>query len=152
MSRIEASIEIAAPPTTVFRFSHDLDRRSEWDERVVGIALITSAPVRRGSLIRIDAGRGRQFQFTWEGEYTEYHMSSGSTLKVIDAAPASPFKSGLETWRLSQTEGGTRFTLTWEYQSRGMVSRVLDFLGRRGATRRTIRQSLKNLRTLIEAE
>lgn len=150
MARIKASIEIAAAAMTVFRFCHDLDRRTAWDERVVGVELITPAPVRRGSLIRIDAGRSGQFLFTWEAEYTSYQLPSGSTLKVIDAAPSSPFKSGTEQWAFSQSSGGTNFTLIWDYQPGGFISRITDALGRRAATRRAIRRSLKNLKTLIE--
>jgi len=152
MARIEASIEIAAAPTTVFRFCHDLDRRPDWDERVVGVETITLGPVRRGSLIRIDAGRSGRFLFTWDAEYTSYQLPGGSTLKVIDAAPSSPFRSGTETWEFSLSGSGTRFTLTWDYQPRGFIARIADALGRRGATRRAIQRSLENLKALIEAD
>jgi uncharacterized protein YndB with AHSA1/START domain len=150
MARIEASIEIAAAPMIVFRFCHDLARWPEWNARVVGTEMITSGPVRRGSLIRIDAGRSGQYRFTWEAEYVSYQMPSGSTLKVLDAAPSSPFKSGMETWQLSHVPGGTRFTLIWEYEPRGFISRVTDALGGRSATQRAIRRSLNNLKALIE--
>ena len=151
MARIEASIEIAAAPMTVFRFCHDLARWPEWNARVVGTEMITSGPVRRGSLIRIDAGRSGQYRFTWEAEYASYQMPSGSTLKALDVAPSSPFKSGTETWQLSQVAAGTRFTLIWEYEPKGFISRVMDALGGRSATGRAIRSSLKNLQALIEA-
>jgi hypothetical protein len=151
MARIEASIEIAAAPMTVFRFCHDLARWPEWNTRVVDTEMITSGPVRRGSLIRIDAGRSGQYRFTWEAEYVSYQMPGGSTLKALDVAPSSPFKSGTETWQLSQVAAGTRFTLIWEYEPKGFISRVTDALGGRSATQRAIRRSLKNLKTLIEA-
>jgi hypothetical protein len=151
MARIEASIEIAAPRIDVFRFCHNLDRRSEWDERVVDVEWITPLPVHRGSLIRVDAGRSGRFQFTWEAEYISYQLPSGSTIRVIDAAPSSPFKSGTEDWEFSQTAHGTRFTVVWEYQPRGFFSRISDVLGGRAGTRRAIRRSLDNLKNLIEA-
>ncbi len=151
MARIEVSTEIAAAPTTIFRFCHDLDRRTEWDERVVGVEMITSPPIRRGSLVRIEVGRSGKFEYTWDGEYTSYQLPSGSALKVLDAAPSSPFKSGTETWEFSKTADGTRFTVTWEYQPSGILSSISDALGRRGGTRRAIQRSLENLKTLIEA-
>jgi uncharacterized protein YndB with AHSA1/START domain len=150
MTRIEASVEIAAAPLTVFRLCHDLERRPEWDERVVGIELITPAPVRRGSLVRIDAGRAGQYLFTWEAEYADLQLPSGSTLKVIDAAPSSPFKSGTETWKFDHTGSGTRLTLAWEYQPRGIFARIGDALSGRRATQSAIRRSLKNLKALLE--
>lgn len=152
MARIEASIQIAARPATVFRYCHDLDRRPEWDERVVGAEMITPPPVRSGSVIRIDAGRSGEYQFTWDAEYTTYQMPSGSTLKVLDAAPSAPFRSGTETWRLRQTGEGTDFTLIWEYQPRGFIARITDALGRRAGTARAIRQSLEKVKTLIESQ
>jgi len=151
MARIEESINIAAAPMTVFRLCHDFARRPEWDDRVVGIELITPAPVRRGSLVRIEAGRSGQFLFTWDAEYVDYQLPSGSTLKVIDAAPSSPFKSGAETWQFSKSADGTQFILTWEYQPRGFIARILDAVGRRSATRRAIRRSLSRLKKLVEA-
>jgi uncharacterized protein YndB with AHSA1/START domain len=152
MARIETSIEIAAAPVAVFRFCHDIQRRPEWDERVVGVEMISSPPIRRGSLVRVDAGRAGQFQFTWEGEYTHYQLPGGSTVKVLDVASSSPFKSGTETWEFTKTAGGTRFTLTWVYQPKGIVSRIRDALGGRISTRRAVQHSLKNLKILLDRE
>jgi hypothetical protein len=113
--------------------------------------MITPPPVRRGSVIRIDAGRSGQYQFTWDAEYTSYQMPSGSALKVLDAAPSAPFKSGTETWRFDQTGEGTTFGVVWEYQPRGIINRITDALGRRAATGRAIRASLENAKSQIES-
>jgi hypothetical protein len=149
MARIKESQEIAAAPADLFRLCHDLDRRPEWDERVVGAEMLTPPPLRQGSLIRIDEGRGGQFLFSWDAEYSSYQFPSGSTLKVLDAAPSSPFVRGTETWRFDKTSEGTRFTIVWEYKTRGILARIMDVLGRRGATRRAIRKSLENVRELV---
>jgi uncharacterized protein YndB with AHSA1/START domain len=150
MARIEVSTDIAAPRAEVFRLSHDLNRRPDWDERVIGVELITPPPLRRTSLIRIDVGRSGKFKFTWEGEYVSYQMPSSSTVSVIDAAPSSPFKKGTEHWDFSQTADGTHMTIVWEYEPRGFLSRISDTLGGRSATRNAIRRSLHNLKTLLE--
>jgi uncharacterized protein YndB with AHSA1/START domain len=151
MARIEASIDIAAPRTDVFRYCHDLDHRHHWDERVVGAEMISPRPVRRGSLVRIEAGRGGEFDFTWDGEYIEYSLPRRSALKVLDAAPSSPFKSGTETWEFTTVDNLTRLSLTWEYEPSGLLASISDTLGRRGSTRRAIQRSLKNLKSLVEA-
>lgn len=151
MARIEAHIEIAAAPASVFRFCHDVARRPDWDERVVRVELLTSAPVRRGTLLRIDAGRSGKFLFSWDAEYAEFQFPSSSMLRVLDAAPSSPFGAGSESWQFSSAGGGTRFTLAWEYQPRGLLSRLADLLGGRASTQRAIRRSLTNLRRVIEA-
>jgi len=151
MPQIREQIEIAASPSDVFRFCHDTDKRPAWDERVVRMELLTSAPVRRGTLIRVEVGRSGKFLFTWEGEYADFQHLSSSTAKVLDAAPSSPFKTGSEKWQFAREGSGTRFTLTWDYQPRNWLARIADSVWRQAATRRAIRRSLSNLKTLIEA-
>lgn len=157
MARIKDQIEIAAAPATVFRFCHDVTRRPDWDERVVCVELLTPKPIRLGTLLRVDAARSGAFVFVWDAEYVEFQFPSSSTVRVIDAAPSSPFVAGSESWRFSSsgssgpTGGGTRFALVWDYQPRGFLARITDALGRRGSTRRAIRRSLANLKAMIEA-
>jgi len=151
MARIEDHIEIAAAPATVFKFCHDAARRPEWDERVTRVELLTSKPIRRGTLVRIDAGRSGSYLFSWDAEYTEYHFPSSSALRVIDAAPSSPFSAGTESWQFGSAGGGTRFTVVWEYKLRGIIARIGDALGRRASTHRAIHRSLVNLKELLEA-
>jgi len=151
MPRIEESVEIAVASSNVFRFCHDIDRWPEWDERVVGVELLSSKPIRRGTLLSIDAGRSGKYLFSWDAEYTEFQFPQSSTLRVVDAAPSSPFRSGTESWRFSSAGGSTRFTVVWNYQHRGVLARIADALGRRSATRRAIRRSLANLKAMIEA-
>jgi hypothetical protein len=151
MPSIEAQIEIAAALSTVFRFCHDVSKRAAWDERVMGAELLSPAPIRAGTLLRIDAAREGEFAFPWDAEYTAFQFPQSSTLQVLDVASSSPFVSGADTWRFSATGGGTRLTVVWEYQPRGFIGRLLDGLGRRAAVRRAIQRSLVNLKTLLEA-
>lgn len=150
MARIEESIEIAAPPANVFRFCHELEKRPDWDVRVTRVELLTSKPVRQGTLIRVDVGRRGEALFSWDGEYTRFQYPISSTVRVLDAAPSSPFKSGSETWQFSALGNGTRLTVVWDYTPRGILSRIGDALGGRASIRRAIRRSLVNLKALIE--
>jgi hypothetical protein len=150
MARIEEHIEIAAAPASVFGFCHDVARWPRWNERVVRVELLSAAPVRRGTLLRIDAGRAGRFLFSWDAEYAEFQYPHNSTLRVIDAAPSSPFGAGTESWQFGSVSGGTRFALVWEYQPRGFLGRLADALGGRASTRRAIRRSLANLKQRIE--
>ena len=151
MARIEEHIEISASPSTVFRFCHDVARRPDWDERVMRVKLLSSKPVRQGTLFRVDAGSSGKFLFSWDAEYIEFQFPHNSKLRVIDAAPSSPFSAGSESWQFSLVGGSTRFTLVWDYQPRGFFARIADALGRRAATRRAIKRSLANLKAVIEA-
>ncbi len=154
MARIEGHIEIAAAPAAVFRFCHDVARRPDWDERVMCVELLTPAPVRRGTLLRVDAGRSGKFLFSWDAEYVEFRFPHSSKLQVLDTAPSSPFDAGSESWQFSPVSsmgGGTRFTLVWDYRPRGFLARIADALGRRAEARRAIQRSLANLKAVIEA-
>lgn len=152
MAKIEQQVHIAASPTTVFRFCHDPEKRAEWDERVAKVKVLTRGPIRTGSLIRVDASQPGGPLFTWDAEYVSFQFPLSSKLRVFDAAPSSPFKSGTEIWRFDAEGGGTRFTLTWDYKPRNWIAAIFDFLWRRRATRRAIQNSLANLESMIEAD
>lgn len=152
MPRIREHIDIEASSTDVFRFCHDPDHRPEWDERISRIKMITRAPIRRGTLVRVDARRGRGPVFSWEGEYVEFHYPSSSVIRVMDAARTSYFKLGREEWQFGRSGAVTRFTLTWEYELRGFLGRILDRLWRRSSIRRAIKRSLANLKKMLEAD
>lgn len=151
MPRIEEQIDIAASTTDVFRFVHNFKSRPDWDERIVGISPLSEGRVRRGTLLSIDAGRGGQYAFSWEAEYSVYQLPKISVLHVLDTAPSSAFKSGSETMEFSSVGDQTRVKLTWEYEAGGFLKRVLDALGGRSATQRAIRKSLANLKAMVEA-
>jgi len=150
MARIEEQIEIAAGATTVFRFCHDVDRRPEWDERVLRAKVLTPKPIRRGTVIRFDTRPPMGDVFSWDGEVVDYSYPSSSRLEVTDVAPSSSFVTGTESWRFAASGGTTRVTFVWDYQPRGIVGRVLDLLVRQRATRRAIRTSLKNLKASLQ--
>jgi ribosome-associated toxin RatA of RatAB toxin-antitoxin module len=151
MPNIEESIEIAVSPATVFKLCHDVTRWPEWNDRVVGVEMLSPKPVRRGTLLSIDAGRAGDFSFSWDAEYTEFQFPHISTLRVINAAASSPFKAGSESWKFDSMGGGTRVTVIWDYEHRNFIARIADMLGRRIATRSAIRRSLAGLKALAEA-
>lgn len=151
MPKIQEEIEIAAPPAEVFRFAHDVASRPKWDVRVVRMELLTSAPLRSGTLFRIDAGSGGVVSFSWDGEVMAYRFPHSSMIRVMDAAPSSPFTRGTtEAWEFTATGNGTRVTITRDYKTRGFLGRLGDALGGRAAARRAIRRSLLNLKRLLE--
>jgi hypothetical protein len=152
MPTIEERIEIAAPTSTIFRACHDADKRPEWDVRMKRMQLITPSPIRQGTLFQADAATPGGSVFGWEGEFSEFKYPTSATLKVLDSAPSSPFKSGTESWRFDSMEGNTRVTLAWDYQARNFLIRILDMLVGRRTTRTAIRRSLANLKEMVESQ
>jgi len=137
---------------TVFRACHDMARRPEWDERVTRVEVLTSKPIRRGSLVRFDTQLGEGSVFSWEGEFIEFGFPSNSRIDVIDAAPSSHFVDGSEAWHFTRSGDGTAVSLLWAYKPRGILGRMLDVVARRRTIRSAIVQSLENLKRTIEAE
>ena len=150
MPRIEESVEIAVNRADVFKFFHDVDRRPKWDEQVAHIELLTPRQIRTGTLLRIDSKGGAVF--TWDAEYVSFQFPSSSTVRVLDAAPSSPFAPGSEaSVEFKSVGSGTSVRWIWNYRPHGIISRIVDALGRRASTRRTIRRSLDNLKKVIES-
>jgi hypothetical protein len=150
MPRIEERITIAAPTSAVFRACHDADKRPKWDERMKRMELLTPAPVRQGTLFQADATSSGGAVFGWEGEFSEYKYPMNATLKVLDAAPSSPFKAGTEAWQYSATGGTTDLTVVWEYQPRNILARIIDAVAGKTLTRQALRRSLTNLKEMVE--
>jgi ribosome-associated toxin RatA of RatAB toxin-antitoxin module len=151
MPRITADVRVHTSPADLFRFCHNVERRPDWDERIVHMELLSPPPLRTGTLVRVDVGEDGEFKFTWDGEYTTVQFPSRSQVRVLDAAMKSPFSTASETWTFEHCEEGTHFSLVWEYEPRGLPARVLDVLGRRARTERAIGRSLVQLKELVEA-
>lgn len=150
MAKITEQIHIQAAPADVFKLCHDLERRAEWDELVAHAEALSPGPLRQGALLRIDSGTAAGAIYTYDAEIESYRFPNHSALRVIDAAPSSPFVSGKMTWSFDRADGGTRLSVVWEYKPRGILGRLKNALGRGLLTGRAIRRSLQNLKKLAE--
>ncbi len=152
MPRIEEYIDIAARQADVFRFCHDVGSRPKWDEQVMHVELLTPSPIRQGTLLRVDAKYSGGSVFSWDGEVVNYHFPVSSKVRVIDTASTSPFGPGSQiNWEFSSAGSSTRLTWVWDYQPRGILARILDKLGGHASTQRAIKNSLNNLKGMIES-
>lgn len=151
MPRIEEQIEVSVARPDVFKFCHDVKRRPEWDEQVDNVEILSPGPIRLGTLVRIDAHHGRSV-FTWDAEVSAYTFLQSSCVRVLDAAKTSPFSRGSEAiWEFESIGTGTRMTWIWDYKSNGFIARIMDGLGHRSSTRRAIKRSLSNMKSMMES-
>jgi hypothetical protein len=150
---IEETTDVTAGPADVFRFCHDAKSRPEWDEQVLRIEFLTPPPIRQGTLFRVDAKPATgSAVFSWDAEVVTFHFPLSSRVRVLDTALSSPFGPGSEvSWEFSAVGGGTRVVWTWNYKHRGFFAHIRDTLGGRAATRRAIRNSLNNLKGMVES-
>jgi uncharacterized membrane protein len=151
MPIIEEQLEIAAARADVFKFCLNLAHWPDWYEQVAHAELLTPAPMRSGTLLRIDGQSGGAL-FTWDAEFAAYQMLSGARLRVLDAASTSPFAKGSElTWQFESVGSHTQVTWRWDYKPNGFIARLTDRLGGQAATRRAIQRSLENLKARLES-
>jgi len=151
MPRIEEQIEVSVARADVFKFCHDVRQRPEWDEQVDNVEILSAGPLRQGTLIRVDARQGRSV-FSWDAEVSAYSFLQSSRVLVLDAAKTSPFARGSEAiWEFESVGSGTRMTWIWDYKPNGFIARIMDGLGRRSSTRRAIKRSLANLKSMMES-
>jgi hypothetical protein len=150
--RIEERIDIAANQSDVFRFCHNIAVRPEWDEQVTHIEVLSHPLIRSGTLLRIDGRHAGGAVFTWDAEVVSYHFPQGSKIRVLDVAASSPFAPGSEiSWEFSSVGGSTRLTWVWSYQPKGILARISNSLGGGASARRAIKNSLSNLKTMMES-
>jgi uncharacterized membrane protein len=150
--KIEEHIDIAANQADVFRFCHNLDVRPEWDEQITRVEVLSHPPIRSGTLLRVDGRHAGGKVFSWDAEVIGYHFPQGSKIRVLDVAPSSPFATGSElSWEFSSVGGSTRLTWVWSYQPKGILARIFNSLGGGASDRRAIKNSLKNLKTMMES-
>jgi hypothetical protein len=83
MPHIEEHIDIAAPPSEVFRFCHDINHRPDWDEQVTRVELLTPPPIRQGTLLRIDARYGGGSVFSWDAEYIGFQSPLAPAVRAV---------------------------------------------------------------------
>ena len=111
MPIIEETIDIAAGPADVFRFCHDAKSRPEWDEQVLRVELLSPAPMRLGTLLRVDAKPASGSSvFTWDAEVVSYHFPMNSTVRVLDTAFSSPFGPGMFSGSCLSSSSGIRYS------------------------------------------
>jgi uncharacterized membrane protein len=151
MPRIEEQIEVSVARADVFKFCHDVKQRPQWDEQVDNIEILSPGPLRQGTLIRVDAQQGPA-AFSWDAEVATYTFLQSSRVLVLDVANTSPFARGSELiWQFDTVDSGTRMTWIWDYKANGFMARIMDALGRRAATHRTIKRSMATMKKMMEA-
>lgn len=138
MHRAEASIEIAAPPETVFGWLLDPEHRLRWVEGLVESE--EAGPGRFHEVVEQHGIRARMEVETARSEpprLVEAHMTG----RGVEATVRN---------RLEPTPPGTRLTVTVETAYHGLAARLAAPLVSRHADA-ALERSLSRLRELVEA-
>lgn len=149
MSRVTASIEIAAPPERVWEVVMDPARLGEWVTIHRDIEEVSDQPLRDGSTLRQRLSlRGVSFHVRWT--VAEAHEPE---LAVWDGR--GPARSKAHTlYRLSPDgDGGTRFDYENEFKAPlGPVGAAASRALVGGVPQREANNTLRRLKALIEGD
>lgn len=143
--KIEANVEIAAPPAEVYDLVADIDRIPDWVSIHQWAESTTNGELKRGDeLTQCLKLAGRPFKVRWtvvESDRPNRLVWEGrgpvrSKAKVVNA--------------LTPTDLGTRFTYTNEYElPGGALGRMAGPMVKR-VTRGELEKSLQSLKALLE--
>jgi uncharacterized protein YndB with AHSA1/START domain len=146
MSRVvSASVEIAAPPDTVFAILVDPRQHSRIDGSG-SVRHTVSGPDR--------LSRGASFGVDMKLAGLPYRISN-RVVEFEEGRRVAWRHFGGHRWRyeLEPVDGGTRVTESFDYSMYAAPQRlVIEALGFPGRNRRGIEQTLRNLRSVAEAD
>ena len=145
MAKEERSILIKATPEEIEAINNDIDRLPEW---FAGIEKATSDgvyPNPGGKVILTYKVAGITFEATSTSLEYEYGRFGRYKLEGMI--------TGNNEEILEPVEGGTRFTIKFDYQMPGGgVGKIVDRLYVEKMNAKNLEESLKNLKALVELE
>jgi uncharacterized protein YndB with AHSA1/START domain len=155
VSRIEVSVDIGASPEAVWDFVSDLRRIPEWIEDTLAMLSVEPEPAQQGTVYK-ERSRiiGPVSQVTtWKiSQFDPPRFQKHDGRVPMMAATSVSF--GLEPSQagLPAGQGGTKFTLVFEYTPGNPLSSLTDGLFVRKNLERGFRRSVQNLKALMEAQ
>lgn len=143
MSHIERSIVIGRAPEDVFAFVHDTSNDTRWQPTLVESEHLTEGPFRVGTKIR-EVRRFLGIRFELVLEVTEYEPNARSAIQMV-SGPVP----GKGSYVIEPADGGTRFTVTGDVDSRGFFKVAEPIFARMAG--RELESNLGHLKDILES-
>jgi uncharacterized protein YndB with AHSA1/START domain len=142
MYQSKVTVSIARPRGDVFAYVADMRNRVEWHEDVMYAELLTSEPVRVGTVVctRLRA-LGREYEYEWR--VTEHEPPR----RVVMESVAGRHPSSHE-YDLAEVEGATELTVTVTVRLAGPLRIVRPAIA--GRTQRGLERDVANVKELME--
>ena len=141
--QIQESIHIRRPCETVWDYTQDFARRTQWDAAIVHVEDIQESPHRRVRVV------GRGFRCTFEYKAAERPLHTSVIMKDV----TSPLVTGGGgSWRYEPQDEGCLWTQTMriELGRSWVVALCRPWLG--WMLRRQVRTSMQKARTILETQ
>jgi hypothetical protein len=144
--RLQAGLDITAPPADVFRFvaTEHFRNHPTWDPAVLEMTQTSPGPMSQGTtarLVRSDGGRRT------EGVVTVTRFEPDRAFAAV--AEFGPFRLVQQAIFSPTPTGGTRLTLVIDTRAKGPLRLVLPLMRRRFAM--GMRTSLESIREHVQA-
>lgn len=145
---VHRSIIIEATPAEIWPWLADAERELQWrGPQVVALEQLDDGPLRAGARFRGTAELLGD-RATWVSEMTEIDAPRRMAWRAVETdAPA--YAPG--SYALEEVDGGTRMTITIDYEPASLKGRILLPLVTRLVIPRVIDGFLRQLRDLVEA-
>lgn len=111
MARIEKSIEIEAPPETVFAFMVSDKMNDVWGEYIEG-KWVSKGPVGVGSIAHWTAKPAFKLPGEWDTKVTEFATNKKMVMRTVEKSKLNMTTTGM----LEPTTVGTKVTYIEEYE------------------------------------
>jgi uncharacterized membrane protein len=145
MTTVERSILIKATPEEIEAVHNDIDRLPEWFAGIEKAVAVEPYPHAGGKLKLTYKAGGITFETT--NTCLEYEYARIGRFKM------EGMLTGNYAEILEPVEGGTRFTMNFDYQMPGGgVGRIVDRLFVEKMNVKNLEDSLRNLKALVERE
>lgn len=144
MAKVEVSVVVKRPVEEVFSFVVNPANFSKWESGIIQSNQISDGPIGVGTTMReVGPFLGREIETTLE--FTEYEPNRRFSMKSISGP--IPMQG---TYTFESVEGGTKVTLTGEFQIGGflkLVKPIVVYMAKRG-----LKADHKNLKELLESQ
>ena len=143
MPRIEESVDIKRPAERVFAYTTDAKNWPKWQSTIPGAEQTSPGPVGVGTTFK-GTIRMMGLGMKWTARATEYEPNRRFGKAITCGSITNEQHNTYEP-----ADGGTRFTIVYDMKVSGPMKLLSPMIV--GATRKALKETLDNLKRLLEA-
>jgi len=144
MARIEASVEIKRPVEKVLAYTTDAKNWPKWQSIIPKAEQTSQGPVGVGTTFK-GVSRMMGLSMNWTAQVTEYAPTQHFGKTITSAGMIIKQRNTYDP-----TAGGTKFTIAYDIQVRGVFKLFSSML--LSTMRKELTKSLGNLKNVLEAQ
>jgi hypothetical protein len=148
MNAFESSVLVPEGIERVWQYVHDLERRVEWDSRILRAKLIHGLSPGTDCVVRYTYRGMLNTSYSLDAWYQVFEPPSRCVIRFINLPRSCFVRSAAGVWKLKQTPKGTRFTSKFQYKLG--LGGFGDWLDERIFRRRLVNMTEDSLARLVD--